>query len=200
MEETRELFSTTNNKIQDASIMASIHLSIHPFVYLFIYLTLWDAYYVYDFNRWEGGWAALAHHPMFVWAYTLYNVHTHTHKHTNSRKIRANFRHPMLSSCVHMKSRERGSVSKFYTHTSVWTYLLTQSDRTKQTKGENDRGSENERKEKEYMNKRYTSNFLKLINQQIASQSLKYSRGKWERNIALLLTYSAAQNFLYTSI
>lgn len=117
----RTFLETTNNKIQDASIMASIYLSIYTSICLSIHLS--DSVKCILCVVWiqsvKSGWASLQHTTLlFV---CVHSAHIQTHTHTLP-KTRANFQHPMLSSHVYMKSKD--SVSKFYTNTKVWTHLL----------------------------------------------------------------------------
>lgn len=94
MKETRELF--LDNKQQNPGCFNhGIHLSLYLYIHLSIYSSIWHCEMhimcIIPIVEKVGGWAALTHHP---------NVCLGVH--TNSRKIRANFQHPALPSCVYM--------------------------------------------------------------------------------------------------
>lgn len=180
-------------------MLQSWHPSIYLYIHLSIYSSIWHCERCTLCVRFQSLWRRLGGFgtPPNV----CLSVHcTQTHKQPkNKSKLSAP---DALQLCVHEEQRALASFTQIPV-SEQWTHLLTQSDRTRQTKGEKVGGEK--MKGKEYTNKRYTSNFLKLINQQIASQSTKYSWRKWERNLAHSCTlsnkfaYSVAQNFLYTS-
>lgn len=125
----QENFSTTNNKIQDVSIMAFIYLSICTSICLSIHLSDTVRRCILCMISIVGREGVRRTHPMFVCLLVCTYIHP---------KTRANFQHPMLSSHVYMKTVE--SVSKFSqtVKSEQWTYLLMERlcKTNKQTKRE----------------------------------------------------------------